>query len=298
MTSCGLISGLPTTRSVAASIVSTRAPETRKLFDDLGEVPGLGVFDGDVPIADGPADQECPGFDAVGNDVVLRPTQAVHPPDPDDLLADPLDPRPHLDQELGQGGDLGLQGAVSQHGFALGQRGGHEQILGPPDGLFVELDVRTVKPGGLGLDGAVLEREVGAQLLHSGDVEVDRPGTDGAPAGESDVRLAVSRQERPQDEHRGPHRPHQLVGRLGRDDFLGPDGKGAPGEIRLRAQLLHQSQDRQDVLDQRDVPESELFLGQERGDDGRENGVLGAADPDPAAQRARAVAEDAEFFHL
>ena len=50
----------------------------------------------------------------------LGPAELVHAGDPDDGLADPVDLRPHLDQELAQAADLGLPGAVAEDGLAAG----------------------------------------------------------------------------------------------------------------------------------------------------------------------------------
>jgi hypothetical protein len=45
--------------------------------------------------------------------------------------------RAHGDQHLGQVGNFGLLGGVFQHGLALGQRGGHEEVLGARHGDHV-----------------------------------------------------------------------------------------------------------------------------------------------------------------
>ena len=42
----------------------------------------------------------------------------------------------------GEVGDLGLAGAVLQHRLAVGEDGGHEQVLGAGDGDLVEGVVR------------------------------------------------------------------------------------------------------------------------------------------------------------
>ena len=48
---------------------------------------------------------------------------------------------PILIEQRGQVDDLGLAGAVLQHGFAFGERGGHQQVFGAGDGDLVEDDV-------------------------------------------------------------------------------------------------------------------------------------------------------------
>ena len=53
--------------------------------------------------------------------------------------------RAHLDQHLGQIGNLGLLRGVFQNGFALGQRGGHQEVFGAGDGHHVGRNARALE---------------------------------------------------------------------------------------------------------------------------------------------------------
>ncbi len=101
-----------------------------------------GIASGDVEIAagDGPGDDECGGFDAIGDDAVLRAFQLAHAFYTDGGGAGALDFGSHLVEQGGEIGDFGFARAVLKNGFAFGQRGGHEQVFGAGDGNFVEDD--------------------------------------------------------------------------------------------------------------------------------------------------------------
>ncbi len=78
------------------------------------------------------------GFDAVGNDAVLRAFQLAHAFDADGGRAGAFDLRSHFIQQIGQVGDFGFAGAVLQNGFSVGESRGHQQVFGAGDGDPVE----------------------------------------------------------------------------------------------------------------------------------------------------------------
>ncbi len=67
-----------------------------------------------------------------------------------------LDLRSHLHQQRGEIDDLGLAGAVLQHGLAFGEHGRHQDVFGAGDGDLVEGVVRALELLGARLDVAVL----------------------------------------------------------------------------------------------------------------------------------------------
>ena len=71
---------------------------------------------------------------------------------------------------------------------------------------------------GAGVDVAGFQPDLGAERLQALEVQVDRPGADGAAAGEGDASLAGAGQERAQHQDRGPHLGDDVVGRLGVGD--------------------------------------------------------------------------------
>jgi hypothetical protein len=188
-------------------------------------------------------------------------------------------------------------GAVPEDGLALGQGGGHEQVLGPRDRFLFEDDLGAAEALGLSPNVAVFEGDPRAELLQAGDVEVDRPRADGAPAGQGDDGLAEAGQERAEDEDGGAHGPDELVGGLVRADLRHAEGDGVAGGRGGAAEVGDEGQDGLDVLDPGDVGEPELLARQQRGGDGRQDGVLGPAHADFAPQAQVAAAADEEFLH-
>ena len=134
--------------------------------------------------------------------------------------ADALDLRAHRDQAAREVADLGLARGVGQHRAAVGERGGHQQVLGGADRDEREHDrgARAAAVGARGVDVAAVQpdrRRPSAQAL---EVQVDRPCADRAAAGQRDARLARARQQRPEHQDRGAHLAHDVVRRLGAGD--------------------------------------------------------------------------------
>ena len=121
-----------------------------QLLDHRLEVARLGVAQHDVAAGRRHRAQEGAGLDAVGHDAVRlrRRVQPVDALDADAARAVALDARAHRDQHLGQVGDLRLLRGVLEHGLALGQRRGHQQVLGAGDGDHVGRDARALQPRG------------------------------------------------------------------------------------------------------------------------------------------------------
>ena len=295
--SWGRISRLPMTRSAFPRTGSKTAPEYFSFWTMVWRWTGWMPVRRMSPAGQGPGHEEGSGLDPVGDDLVAGAAELLDALDAHRLLADPVDPRPHLHQELAEVGDLRLEGAVAEDGLALGQGGGHDQVLGSGHRLLLELDRRAGELVGLGLDVAVLEVDGRAELLEPVDVEVDGPRADGTAPGQGDDGLPEARQERAEDEDGRPHRPHQLVGGFVRGDLADPDVEGVPLDLVFGAQLFHQGEDGVDVLDQRDVRQMDVLAGEQAGRDGRQDGVLRPADADLAPEAQVVVPPDADAFH-
>ena len=63
-----------------------------------------------------------------------------------------------------------------------------------------------------GDDIAIFQRDGGAQRFQRLQVQIDRPGADGAAAGERDLGLAMAGQQRRQHLEAGAHFAHHVVG--------------------------------------------------------------------------------------
>ena len=90
-------------------------------------------------------------LDAIGHHLVGGAVQTVNALDVDAAGAVAFDLGAHGDQHLGQIRNLGLLGGVFQHRFALGQRRGHEEVLGAGHGHHVGGDAgafQALRPSG------------------------------------------------------------------------------------------------------------------------------------------------------
>ena len=143
------------------------------------------------------------------------------------------DHRAHRPQHGGQVDDLGLLGRVLDDRGALGQGGGHEEVVGGGVAGVLEHHLGADQPAAVDVAPhlAVGDLEPGAHGGQPVDVEVDGPVAEVVAAGQRHVHLAAAGQEEPEDDHRGPHALHQLVGRH-RMEVLGR--RGRDGERRRR----------------------------------------------------------------
>ena len=126
------------------------------------------------------------------------PLQALDALDDDRVGAGAADLRAHGDQEIGEIDHFGLARRVLEHGLALGQRGGHHEILGAGDGDGLEHQPRALQALGARLDVAVLDVNVGAHGLQARDVDIDRARADRAAA------RAATRRREPKRASSGP----------------------------------------------------------------------------------------------
>ena len=133
-------------------------------------------------------------------------------------LAKAESPLRQVSLDLGQIRDLGLLRRVFQQGFALGQRRGHEEVLGAGHGDHVGGDARALQTRPtrrqLGDHVAVFDHDLGAHGLQALDVLVHRARTDGATTRQRHLGMAKTCQQRPQCQHRRTHGFHQFVRRF------------------------------------------------------------------------------------
>ena len=106
-------------------------------------------------------------LDAVRNDRVLDAVQLFHAFDHDDLGPGARDLRAHPRQHARQVHDLGLARRVDEPRRAARERGREQHVLRPGDGDRVEHDLDALEPRRLRLDVAVVEPDVGAELLEA-----------------------------------------------------------------------------------------------------------------------------------
>src|SRR4029077_6593581 len=130
-----------------------------------------------------------------------------------------LDFGTHGVQQRGEVRDFRFTSAVLHDGFALGKRGGHQQVFSASDGNFVEDNFGAFEAIAIDrisgrFDIAVLLRDLSAQTLETFNMQIDGARTDGASAGQRDASAATARYERSEDERRGSHGLDQFIRRF------------------------------------------------------------------------------------
>ena len=270
-----------------------------QLGDDRAEVSRVAVGDDEVAAGDGAGDEEGARLDAIGIDAVARAVEAGYALDGDGGGACSLNVRAHGGEQRGEVGDFRLAGAVFHHGFALGQNGGHEQVLSAGDGDLVEDQVRAAEAVGAGFKVAVLLGDDGAHFFQALDVQVDGPAADGAAAGHGDARHAGAGHQRAQHQGTGAHGFHDFVAGDGIGERAATDGDAIVGAAFALADFRAHGGEQLalglDVADLGNVFERDLVLSEDGGGHAGEGGVFCARDADGAHQRI-AAAND-EFIH-
>src|SRR5437588_374001 len=171
---------------------ATRAAST-------SEAEARGIASGDVEVAagEGSGEDEGSGFDSVGDDAVPGAMELSDALYSNGGCAGALDFCAHGVQQRRQVGDFRFTGAVLHDGFAIGKRGGHQQVLSAGDGDFVEEDFGAFEPIAIdrisgGFDVAVFLRDLGAEALETFDMQVDGTRADGASAGQRDASASAA----------------------------------------------------------------------------------------------------------
>ena len=225
-------------------------------------------FDGHVAAGRGGRHHEGTGLYAVAHHGVLDGRELVYALDDDTARTGAVDAGAHQVQEVRQGNDLGLTGAVLDDGRSPGQDGGHHHVLGRGDARVLEVDLRAPEtPWGRGLDKAVVQPYLRPQGPQTVEVEVEFPKTQVAPARRRDLGLPESGDQRPENHDASSHLAHEVVrGRVG-VHAGGVDGERVAGELRLRTQPVEDCEHRLHVLYARDVVEHGASRSEERSSD-------------------------------
>ena len=226
---------------------------------------------------------------------MLGAVQALDAFDDDAVGAVALDVCAHLDEQFGQVDDFGLARGVLQYGAALGQHGGHEQVLGAGDGDHVGADRRALQALGARHDEAVFDLDLGAQRGHALDVLVHRTLADAAAAGQRDAHFAKARQQRPQHQHGRAHGLDQFVGRFELVDLVCLQDDGFAILLGAHTHQAQQLEHGVGVVQRRHVGQAHRVGREQTGAENGQGRVLGAGDDDFALEPA--AAGDAQLVH-
>ena len=173
--------------SIQSAPTSTFAPASRSFASTASRWAGARADDAHATAGDRAGDQERAGLDAVRQHAVLAAAEPLDALDHDRVGAGARDLRAHRVEAGREVDDLGLARGVLDQRAAARERRRHHEVLGAGDGHGVLHDARALQAPGLRLDVAVLDRDLGAQRLQAGDVQVDRARADRAAAGQRDA---------------------------------------------------------------------------------------------------------------
>ncbi len=255
-------------------------------FADYGfEVSGSDFVEADLAAGHCRSNEIGTRLDAIRNHRVVCAAQAGNPLDPDGTGSGAADAGAHRIQEIREIDDLRFAGGILQQGFALGERCRHHQVLGARNRHGIEHDMGAAQAFRPRADIAVFDDDLRAHRLQPVNVQVDRPGADGAAAGKGYFGLPEARHERSEHEDRSPHRLDQFV----RGAPFG-DGRRVDLHVELfvegrpDAHALQQGYRGRHVLQLRHVANGDGLGRQQGAGKYRQRGVFSARHVDPAGQ--------------
>ena len=239
----------------------------------------------------GEADERA-DLDVVRTDAMRAAVECAAPVHGEDVRTDPLDPRPHGDEHPTEVLHMRFARGVMKDRRAARRDGGHHRVLGASDARFIEEDVSTHQPGRAEGD-AIGEDVLGAHRLQREEVRVQPPSTDHVTAGRRQRDRPGAREERRGEEDRGADAHAELwIEAVPAHRGGGDHERTGGGPLGGRTRLPDQLDQALDVADARHVLERDRLVGEERGAEDRERGVLIPGGPDRAAQLAAAFNDE------
>ena len=176
---------------------------------------GTHILEFDPAAGDGTGHQIGTGFNAIGHDPIglAFGRQGLDALDFQDVGSRAMNLGAHHVEEVGQIDDLRLARGILDHRGALGQRGGHHEVLGAGHGDEIQYQTAAFQTLGTGMNVAVAHVNLRTHLRQPLEMQVDRPAADRAAARQRDFGLAETRHQRPKHQNRRPHGLHQIIGR-------------------------------------------------------------------------------------
>ena len=249
------------------------------------------------------------GLDTVRQHGVTRALELVAALNADRGCACTFDLRAHRGDTVGDVLHLRLAGGVLDHGLALREGRGEQRGVGRADRNLGEGNLRTAQAAfGLRDHVTFLDLDIGTERAQRIEMEIDRPGSDRAAAGQRDLRLAHAGQERPDHPEARPHLGNEMIGRGGIDDVFRGKLEGLAGVLvvagalagnhDVHAVIAKDVLQEADVREARHVVEDQLLLAKQARDHERQGGILRPRNGDRAVQGAAAVDPDAVQLFL
>ena len=235
---------------------------------------GQGIFHAHLAACDGAESEEGDDLVVVGGDGEHAALELRDAGDGELAGAEAGDLRAHAGEHGAEILHVRFAGGVEEDGLALGEDGGHDEILGGGDG-------HVVRPVA-GAAEAALERhlqvavvgDLGAEFLEDLEMRIEFADAEGAALGVGRQRdLLHALQERREEEDGRAHARWELAVEAAGVEVRVVEGDGAGGTIPSDdgALLGEEGDEFLDVGDVRDVAEDDLGVGeQRRAEDGQD----------------------------
>ena len=185
-----------------------------QLVQHGAHVIGARAAEDDFAAAGGGGHRKGRGFDAVGNDLVLRAVQTFHAGDGEGGAARARDLGAHGVEEIGQVHHLRFAGGAFDQRHAVGQRGRHHDVGRAEDrraAAPAQEQIGALQLFGAGVDVAAVNPNFCAQRLQALEMQVNRARANDATARQGDHRLAAPPQQRTENAHRAAHLADQII---------------------------------------------------------------------------------------
>lgn len=266
------------------------------------EVIDGSVGDSDISVSCRGGDGKRGGFDAIGDDGVIRSCELFDAVDFKDTRFGEFDAGTSSVEEASEFRDFRLLSCIADHCGALCEHCCGEHIAGTCDsgaGRSGEVEIGGGESISAGVDPAVGDLEVGAECCKSAEVEINGARADAAATGERDCGGAESGEEWSEQADSGAHAADErFIGRSGRgcwrmDTDAARNGGGHRAVIIGRQDLsaggLQEEQHGLDVKQRREITNDGAAVDGERSSEDGQRRVLAAADRDRSGQRRSSV---------
>ena len=239
--------------------------------------------------------QESPGFNTVRQHTVDAAAQALHAFDGNAIATLACDFCAQRVQEVGGIDNLRLASGVFNNRRSLRKRRCAHDGYGGADAHLIHHNMRAFQAtADRGFDITFFQFDLGAQLLQTANMQIDRTRADSAAARQRNLPLTETCHQRAQRPDRGAHGFHQIVRSTEYIDRAGVNPYRTIA-LDLRAQLAQQLHGGIDVFQLRYVLDLYRLFGKQRGKEDWQGGVLCTRNGDFALKASRPL--NTEFIH-
>ena len=238
------------------------------------EVLDAGVGDAERRASDGGEADERTDLDVIGADPVRASFEAGAAFDGEHIRPDTGDRRAHGHEQPTEILHMRLGGGVVQDRGPARRDGRHDRVLGAGHTGLVEEDVGADESFGAERD-PVSEDVLGAQRLEGQEVGIESTASDHVAPRRREGHSPGAGEERRSEQDRGADALAEFrIERVPTDRLGGDHERVRAGPLRGGPGLPHELQQALDVADARNVLERDRLVGEERGADDGQRGVL------------------------